>query len=437
MIYPTRRFVLLAAAVAPAALAIGVAAPAFWFAGLALLVFLLVLGGVDALLCAPARGAELFCTGPEAVSVGAPFEIEAHVRVAARAPAAVEVALEAGRLIAAPEGYGRIVPMDAGVGSAIFPFEASRRGIETFGRAWMRWRGTLGLVWMQRVFRLSQPVLITPDIRPVREKAVQLMHNDMAYGIAAQLQIGEGSEFEALADYRAGMDRRAIDWKQSARHTALLAKEYRTERNNHVVMAIDAGRAMCEPVAGLPRVDRAVSAALLTAYLALKDGDRVGFFGFDSHPRVASHVMAGQRNFALLQRVAAQIDYSPNETNYTLALSTLAARLRRRSLVIVFTDFTDAITAEQMLAAVGTLLDRHLVLFVVLRDEELEAFVATEPESPEDVTRAVTAAALLRQRRLVVSRLRHLGVHVIEAAPDQAGPAVVNRYLDFKRRGLL
>ena len=28
------------------------------------------------------------------------------------------------------------------------------------------------------------------------------------------------------------MDRRAIDWKQSARHAALLAKEFRTERNH-------------------------------------------------------------------------------------------------------------------------------------------------------------------------------------------------------------
>ena len=90
-----------------------------------------------------------------------------------------------------------------------------------------------------------------------------------------------------------------------------------------------------------------------------------------------------------------------------------------------------------MLSAVGTLLSRHLVLFILFRDEELESLVETEPVEPEDVTRAVTAAALLRERRLVVSRLRRLGVHVLEAKHDQAGPTLVNAYVDFKRRNLL
>ena len=253
----------------------------------------------------------------------------------------------------------------------------------------------------------------------------------------ARQQIGEGQEFEALADYRPGMDRRWIDWKQSARHTHLIAKEYRVERNNNIVVAIDSGRSMCEPMEGVPRIDSAVAAALLTAFVALKDGDRVGLFGFDSHPRISSKTVSGARSFALLQRVAAGIDYSPNETNYTLALATLATGLHRRSLILVFTDFADTISAELMLNAVGALLKRHLVLFIVMRDEELETLAAAEPHEPEDVTRAVTAAALLRERRLVIARLRHLGVHVLEAAHDEAGPAVVAAYLGFKRRGLL
>ena len=254
------------------------------------------------------------------------------------------------------------------------------------------------------------------------------------HGIKAQMQIGEGAEFEALADYRQGMDRRAIDWKQSARHTALIAKEYRTERNNNVIMALDAGRAMCEPLDGVPRVDRAVSAALLTAFVALKDGDRVGLFAFDSRPRASSRPISGPRAFPTLQRVAAGIDYSPSETNYTLALATLASGLQRRSLIVVFTEFADTISAELMMGAVGALLKRHLVLFVVMSDEELEAFTAAEPAEPDDVSRAVTAAALLRERRLVITRLRHLGVHVVEAAADEAGPALVNAYLDMKRQ---
>ena len=70
--------------------------------------------------------------------------------------------------------------------------------------------------------------------------------------------------------------------------------------------------------------------------------------------------------------MAAQIDYSADETNYTFALTTLAARLTRRSMIILFTEFADSVSADFMLRAVRTLVEKHLVMVVVLRDEELE-----------------------------------------------------------------
>jgi uncharacterized protein (DUF58 family) len=437
LIYPGRRAILSAAGFAPLALLLGVMAPAFWYVGLAALVFLLALMLMDGLLASDVGDIEVICDAPGVVSVGAQFEIATHLRFSRRAPEIVELAIGSSPRVEPVQSARRLAQLQGTAAEARFEFTALRRGEAPTGPLWLRWQGPLGLIWKQKILPIGQPVVIAPDIRPVREHTAQMLHRDVSFGQVAQLQVGEGAEFDALADYRPGMDKRSIDWKQSARHTMLLAKEFRTERNNTIMMAVDAGRAMCEPLAGLPRVDRAVSAALLTAFVALRGGDRVGFFGFDSHPRVASNAVSGQRAFALLQRVAAQIDYSPNETNYTLALATLAERLQRRSLIIIFTDFTDTVSAELMLHAVGTLLGRHLVLFVVMRDEELETVVEAEPKEPPDVTRAVTAAALLRQRRLVVARLRRLGVHVLECRHDESGPALVNAYLEFKRRSLL
>lgn len=437
MIYPARLAVLLAAAVAPAALVIGIFYPAYWTSGLALLALLLALGIADGLIGAAIRDADLTCEGAKAVSVGETFAIVANVAFRRLAPRGAEVALGVSGPVAAPFGWRAAAEMAGRTGAAAIALKAERRGTAMLDTAWLRWPGPLGLVWKQRRFGFAQPVLITPDIRPVREASAQMVNRDAAHGLVAQLQVGEGAEFEALTDYRQGMDRRSIDWKTSARHTHLIAKEYRTERNNNIVMALDAGRAMCEPLGGVPRIDRAVSAALLTAFVALRDGDRVGLFAFDSRPRASSNPISGPRAFPMLQRVAAGIDYSALETNYTLGLATLASGLNRRSLLVVFTEFPDTISAELMLQAVGTLLKRHLVLFVVLRDEELEAFTAAEPAEPEDVSRAVMAAGLLHERRLVLTRLRHLGVQVIEAAADVAGPALVNAYLDLKRRGTL
>jgi uncharacterized protein (DUF58 family) len=74
---------------------------------------------------------------------------------------------------------------------------------------------------------------------------------------------------------------------------------------------------------------------------------------------------------------------------------------------------------------------------VVFRDEELEALARAEPLTPDDVSRAVVAGALLREREVVVRRLRRMGADIIEASPEHVGSALLDRYLDLKRGGRL
>ena len=123
--------------------------------------------------------------------------------------------------------------------------------------------------------------------------------------------------------------------------------------------------------------------------------------------------------------MAAEIDYSTEETNFTLGLTTLAARLDRRSLVVVFTDFADPTSAELMLRTVGRLTERHLVLFVVMRDEELETLADSRPSTPEDVSRAVIAGGLLRERAGGDRPAAAAGRAVVEADHRRLGPALV------------
>jgi uncharacterized protein (DUF58 family) len=163
----------------------------------------------------------------------------------------------------------------------------------------------------------------------------------------------------------------------------------------------------------------------------------VGVFAFDSRPRLASGLASGPAAFPLLQRLCSQVDYSSEETNYTLGLTALAGRLDRRAMVVVFTDFADATSAELMIENVARLMRTHVVMFVVFRDAELEALVARAPETPEDVSRAVIAERLQKQREGVVARLRRLGAQIVDAPPDGLGTALLNGYLDVKRRDLI
>jgi uncharacterized protein (DUF58 family) len=432
LITPTQRCVLLMAAGGAPALLIGVFAPGLWYAGLVWIPAVLSLLLMDWLFAA--WKPEVAVQAPGAVEIGAPLIVDIEINPRRSWPTALELAIGTGPRLR-PAADDRVMPKP-GETQIAMAFNTVRRGTDGIEKLWIRWTGPLGLARIQRVREIGHGVMITPDIRLVRDKA-QLLLRDAQAGEMARIDRGEGSEFESLTEWRSGMDRRTIDWNHSARHMTLLARELRIERNNQIVFAVDSGRVMCEPIDGLPRIDRAISAALLAAFAALKLGDRVALYGFDSKPRISSGTVSGPRAFPLMQRLAAELDYSTTETNFTLGLATLAGGLTRRSLIIVFTEFTDQTAAELMIRAATNLLGRHLILFVVLADTELEEMTEAEPLDIDDVSRAVTAAGIQRERRIVMSRLRHLGIHVLEARHDRVGPALVRQYLEFKRRNLL
>ncbi|MFN3820344.1 DUF58 domain-containing protein [Blastomonas sp.] len=436
--YPTLRAGLLIAAGAPVSLLLAALSPGLWALGPAWSAAMLLLAALDALAAGRARSIRLVVPASselgQVVTVGVEAELSGTMPVR-RADASIAVEP---RLV--PSGGGDGV-LSSSPGSAMLTgsiaLQPVRRGALVIEKLWLRWQGPMGLGWRQASQASGESIAILPDIAAVRAPALQVFLKDAVYGILARQMRGEGSEFETLVEYQPGFDRRAIDWKSSARHSKLLAREYDTERNNQIVFALDSGSDMCEPVAGLPRIDRAVSAALLTSYVALKAGDQVRLFSFAARPERATPFVAGSRNFFRLQSEAAQIDYRFEESNYTLALSTLAAQLQRRSLIVVFTDFTDPTSAELMLESVGRLIDRHLLLFVAMEDEELLGLVDQPPETSEQVAQSVAAAGLLAQRRLVITRLRHLGIEVIEGRHDEIGSRLMNAYLKIKRRGLL
>ncbi|AZO70019.1 MULTISPECIES: DUF58 domain-containing protein [unclassified Mesorhizobium] len=434
MIYPSGRAVWAAAAGAIPAFLIALALPHVWYLGLLWICALLAFLAVDAAAGRGRASLDAALTAPPQVGVGGRFTLHIAAGLGAR-PRRLQARVGHDQRLTPVNGTGGALPANGG--TLDLEFDAVRRGIASFDRLWLRWQGPFGLVWNQAVLRVDRKIAVLPDVSRARDEAITLLQRSALADGHAQKRAGQGREFEALKDYQPGMGRRMIDWKRSARHGKLLAREFRIEENNNIVLAIDCGRLMCEPVDGVPKVDRAVTAALLSAFIALKGGDLVSLFSFDARPRVSSGAVRGSPSFSMIQKRAAEIDYSTEETNFTLALTTLAAKLDRRSLVIIFTDFVDPISAELMLRTVGRLTERHLVLFMLMKDVELETLADMAPAMPEDVARAVTAGDLLKQRQVVIGRLRLLGAHVIEADHQRLGPALVERYIQLKEENLL
>lgn len=435
MIAPTRRALLLGAAGLPVALLPALGLTRLWGAWAALAAATLAALLADALLAAAPRRLAVAVRLPDRLAVGRAGAARVSVAAGGRRPAprAIEVLLELHEDLA-PEPSHTLVPGPAGDGAVEIPLLARRRGRPTVDAVWLRWAGPLGLVRRGKREPVGRAVPVVPDLAPVRAAAFRFQAQELSAGVQVERFVGDGSEFEALVEYAPGLDPRAISWKASARHRELLCQQFRAERNHQVVLALDTGHLVAEPLLGVPRLDHGIAAALHLAYVSLRLGDRVGLYAFDRAARAWAPPQRGPGAFARLEALSADLRYSADETNFTLGLTDLATRLRRRSLVVVFTEFVDTVTAELMLENLSRLARRQLVVFVSLRDPALEAIARAAPRRLSDVHRANVAADLLRERERVIARLRRLGVQCVDAAPEELPTRLVNRYLDLKRR---
>lgn len=437
MLYPTKRAILFMGIGVPITLLLAVINPNLWAMGAAWIALVFGLMIYDMLFSPAPNQFELKEDIAGSLYIGSKTDMNFTYKLKSRrVPHNPEMRLSVSeKLSAAPEIFHPVFKGDHLL--AKFTVSALRRGEGFIDRAFLRWTGPLGLVWKQIKTPLDKTIAIVPDTRLVKDKAIEIFSRDAAHGQKMQIDKGEGTEFDALREFMQGMDKRAIDWKHSARHRKLHVKEFRTERNHNIVFAIDTGYLMSEPLKGMARIDWAINASLLISYISLKFGDRVGFFGFDIKPYLFSKPVAGTNSFAHLQKLTSELEYSTHETNFTLGLSQLSKSLGRRSLIIVFTDFIDSINAELMIENISRLIKSHIVLFVVFEDVEIEKMISKNPKNPKDISRAVLAGALDKERDIVLARLERMGVQVVRADIETMSTAVLNRFLELKRREMI
>ncbi|MEM9667842.1 MAG: DUF58 domain-containing protein [Pseudomonadota bacterium] len=437
MIAPTPRAVWITAIGIPVLLALAIWVPALWALSGAWIIGISGLILYDAIRAAKLSEFQADIDPPSLIYIDGVEDIAVRLSFnEGPLPQRLEVKLDTDPLLKDIPTQG-LRGFDGYQRPHTFRVTALQRGTANLETLWVRWKGPLGLVQKRVKKPLNISIAVVPNIRWVKEEAVRIYSRDADFGIKRQIDRGDGSEFDALREFSAGMDRRAIDWKHSARHRQLLAKEFRTERNHNIVFAFDTGRLMCEPLGEIPKLDRAINAALLLAYVSLRSGDKTALYSFDARPGLTSGIMTGPSAFNHMQALAAQLEYTSNEANYTLALTDLSSRLERRSLIILFTDFVDTVSSELMLDTITRLTGRHLVLFATFQDAALEMMVDAPPDTPNAISRAVIADSLLSERQLVFRKLQRLGVQIIETTPERLSSNLISRYLEIKQRDML
>ncbi|HEU0016574.1 MAG TPA: DUF58 domain-containing protein [Longimicrobium sp.] len=311
-----------------------------------------------------------------------------------------------------------------------------RRGDGVYGDVHLRIAGPLGLAWRQRRVPRSEPVRVVPGVLEVKRYRLLGLRNRLREaGFRNVRQRGEGGSFESLREYARGDDPRTVDWKASARRARLIVRQYELERRQNVVLCIDAGRLMTQKVGERERIDYALTAALLLADVAGVHDDAVGLLVFSD--RVEHYLPPARKSLTRLAEALGQVHAKLVEPNYPAAFTYLAQQVRRRSLLVLFTDVIDNLASAALVAQLGRAAERHLPLAVAIRNPDLEATAALPPDNEGAVYRRAAAEELLQARASALAAMQRSGVLVADTRPTDAVPNVVNRYLDVKRRGML
>ncbi len=313
----------------------------------------------------------------------------------------------------------------------------SRRGPRQLRGVTVRYEAPLGLVARQERAELSADVNVYPDVHAARSLEMLRRQGRQDARLGSLRVRGGDTEFERLRPYQRGDEIRHIDWRASARRDDLTARQFQADSNQNVVFALDIGRGMRGESGGLTSVDHALNAALLTADVALRGGDKAGLMTFDDLPRAFLRPTGGRTGARKLTRAVYALEASVAATDYRAAMTFLQSQVRARSLLVVFTNLLEPRSAKDLSASVRSLLPRHLPLVVLMRDMDVEA-IAKEPARAEiDLYVRAAAAEALAWRDGLVRQLERSGVLMLDAAPGDVTPQLVKRYLEIKARRLL
>lgn len=313
-----------------------------------------------------------------------------------------------------------------------------QRGKFAFGDLYLRARGPLGLSAVQAVVPASLPVRVYPDMRGASRLLLSSAAHDLSsLGLRRIRRDGAGSEFARLRDYVQGDPLRDVDWKATARRARPVTRVHETERSQTVILCVDAGRTMAAKVDALTKLDYAVNAALFLAFVAIRNGDRVGVTVFADGVRAFLPPAAGRHQYRRIVDVLYSAQAALTFVDYGALFREISSRARKRSLVAVFTDLLDDEQARSLVAPLHRLARRHVPLCIALRDQALEDLSRARPEEVDEVYRQAVGLELLEEREQLKGLIARDGVQLVDAAPRELTLAAVNRYLEVKRRGLL
>lgn len=385
------------------------------------------------------EGLEIFREFGGRFHIGAPTEV--RVRVNNHTPRAFSLKLKDEHppemTLAAP----REAELEAGPQESltfVYALEPSRRGRFEFGRVAVRVRSRLGLVWREEHAGETAAVKVYPNIRRAREAELKALGARSL--VAAQRRAawrGEGRDFESLREYVPGDELRHVSWSATARRGRLTTRQYQIERDQTILIALDAGRLMTARIERETKFDTAVHAALALMSAAQRAGDHAGLVVFGRRVREYVPPARGREQLDAVLEALHAVEPELIEPSYTRAFEFIAGNCKRRSFVVLLTDLVDEEGSRELLTSLRILRPRHLPLVTTIADRDLRASLREAPADLSELFSQSVAEEIMLQRESALRLVEAQGGLALDVTTGALVPSLLETYIRVKERGLL
>jgi uncharacterized protein (DUF58 family) len=320
----------------------------------------------------------------------------------------------------------------------VYTLRPPKRGRFEFGQIAVRYLSRFGLVW--RETRQGEPVAVKvyPNMRRAREAELKALGaRSLVTSHRKTSWRGEGREFESLRDYVRGDELRHISWSATARRGKLVTRQYQIERDQMILIAIDAGRLMTARIEQETKLDSAVHATLALMSAAARGGDNAGIVVFGRRIKTYLPPKRGSEHMDAALEALHAVEPEMIEPSYARAFEFIAANCKRRALVVLLTDLVDEEGSKDLLTSLKILRPRHLPLVVTISDRDLKAAVRDVPTTVPDLFTQSVAEEIMHQREAALRLVEAQGGLALDVTAAALAPSLLEKYLQVKERGLL
>ncbi len=312
------------------------------------------------------------------------------------------------------------------------------RGNYVFGATRIFCQSPLGLAERHIPYDHSQTLKVYPSIKEMRAYEIKAISRiSRFHGVKQLRRIGHQHEFEQIKPYVQGDDYRSINWKATGRKHALMVNQYQDERSQQIYTLLDSSRNMKMPFGGMTLLDYAINSALAFSNIALSRYDKAGLINFADYP---SHFVKAENHPSQLQAcldTLYQMEVTDKESHFEHLYQFLRRRVQGRSLVMLFTNFESRHAFERALPVLRKINQAHLLITVIFKNEELEAYANGAASDMEEIYTRTIASTFVDEKKEMVHELGKHGIQTVYTTPQGLTLNTINTYLTLKARGLI